>query len=68
MLENIDISRVIENLNGTEITETFYGKELQTCCFQNSKCDKEKNDKLYVKWKKYVNSFNSLINASDRVK
>ena len=58
---------MIENLDGTEITETFYGKELQTCCFKNSKCDKEKNYKLYVKWKRHVNSFNSLINASDRV-
>ena len=48
---------VINDLNGEEITGTFYEKELQ----------KTKGDKLYVKWKGYDNSFNSWINKASLV-
>ena len=53
---------VIDDLNGEEITETFYEKELQKIDqqeFRIEKVIKKKDDKLYVKWKGYDNSFNS---------
>ena len=55
---------VIDDLNGEEITETFYEKELQKIDqqeFRIEKVIKRKGDKLYVKWKGYDNSFNSWI-------
>ena len=55
---------VIDDLNGEEITGTFYEKELQKIDqqeFRIEKVIKEKSDKLYVKWKGYDNSFNSWI-------
>ena len=61
---------VINYLNGEEIIETFYEKELQKKTnqqeFRIEKVIKKKGDKLYVKWKGY-NSFNSWIDKKDLV-
>ena len=60
----------INGLNGEEITESFYEKELQRTNqkeFRLEKILKRKGDKLYVKWKGYDNSFNSWINKKDIV-
>ena len=54
----------INDLNGEEITGTFYEKELQKIDQQEFRTEiviKRKGDKLYVKWKEYNNSFNSWI-------
>ena len=56
---------VISDLNGEEITGSFYEKELQKTNqeeFRIEKILKRKGNKLYVKWKGYDNSFNSWIN------
>ena len=61
---------VIDDLNGEEITGTFYQKELQKIDqqeFRIEKVIKKKGDKLYVKWKGYDNSFNSWIDKKDLV-
>ena len=61
---------VIDDLNGKEITGTFYEKELQKIDqqeFRIEKVIKKKDDKLYVKWKRYDNSFNSWINKKNLV-
>ena len=61
---------VIDDLNGEEITGTFYQKELQKIDekeFRMEKVIKKKGDKLYVKWKGYDNSFNSWIDKKDLV-
>ena len=53
---------VINDLNGEEIIETFYEKELQKNNqqeFRIGKVIRRKGDKLYVKWKGYDSSFNS---------
>ena len=50
---------IISDLNGEEITRTFYKKELQKTNqqeFRIEKVIKEKGDKLYVKWKGLFNS------------
>ena len=55
---------VINDLNGEEIIGTFYEKELQQTNqqeFRIEKIIKKKGGKLYVKWKRYDNSFNSWI-------
>ena len=55
---------VINDLNSEEITGTFYEKELQKTSqeeFRIEKVIRRKEDKLYVKWKGYDNSFNSWI-------
>ena len=55
---------VINDLNGEEITGTFYEKELQKTNqeeFRIEKVIRRKGDKLYVKWKGYNISFNSWI-------
>ena len=62
---------VISDLNGEEITGSFYGKKLQKTSqkeFRIEKVLKRKGDKLYVKWKGYNNSFNSWINKKDLVR
>ena len=54
----------INDLDGEEITGTFYEKELQKTNleeFSIEKVIKRKGDKIYVKWKRYDNSFNSWI-------
>ena len=61
---------VVSDLNGEEITGSFYEKELQKTSqkeFRIEKVLKRKGDKLYVKWKGYDNSFNSWINKKDLV-
>ena len=60
----------INDLNGEEITGSFYKKELQKTNqkqFRIEEILKGKGDKLYVKWKGYDNSFNSWINKKDIV-
>ena len=55
---------VINDLNGEEITGSFYEYELQKTSqekFRIEKVLKRKGDKLYVKWKGYDNRFNSWI-------
>ena len=55
---------VISDLKGKEIVGTFYKKELQKPNqkeFRVEKVIKIKGEKLYVKWKRYDNSFNSWI-------
>ena len=60
-------TNVISDLSGKEIVETFYKKELKKKKKKNSKrgwklkINKEKGDKLYVKWKKYNNSLKNWI-------
>ena len=61
---------VINDLNGEEITGTFYENELQGTKqneFRIEKVIKRKGDKLYVKWKGYDNSFHSWIDKKDIV-
>ena len=61
---------VINDLNGEEITGTFYEKELQITNqeeFRIEKVIKRKGDKIYVKWKGYDNSFNSWIDKASLV-
>ena len=53
---------VINDLNGEEITGSFYEKELEKTNqkeFTIGKIIKRKRDKLYVKWKGYDDRFNS---------
>ena len=60
----------ITDLNGEQITGSFYEKELQKTNqkeFIIEKVLKRKGDQLYVKWKGYENSFNSWINKKDIV-
>ena len=60
---------VINDLNGEEITGSFYEKKLQKTekkkGFRIAKVLKRKGDRLYVKWKGYNNSFNSWIDKKD---
>ena len=61
---------VINDLNGEEITGTFYEKELQKTNqgeFRIEKVIKRKGDKIYVKWKGYNNSFNSWIDKASLI-
>ena len=61
---------VINALNGEEIIGTFYEKELQKTDqkeFRIEKVLKRKDDKLYVKWKGYDNSFNGWIDKKGLV-
>ena len=54
----------ISDLNGEEITGSFYEKELQKTSqkeFRIEKVISRKGDKLYVQWKGYDNRFNSWI-------
>ena len=62
---------IINDLNGEEITGTFYKKELQKTSqeeFRIEKVIKRKSAKIYVKWKGYDNSFNSWIDKNDIIK
>ena len=57
-------SYAISDLNGEEITGSFYEKELQNTSqkeFKIEKVLKRKDGKLYIKWKGYVNSFGNWI-------
>ena len=58
----------ISDLNGKEITGSFYEKELQKTSQKESRIEKvlkKKGDKLYVNWKVHNNLFNSWINKND---
>ena len=55
---------VVSDLNGKNITGSFYEKELQKTSqerFRIAKVLKRKGDKLCVKWKGYNSRFNSWI-------
>ena len=54
---------VINDLNGEEITGTFYEKELQ----KTNEVEFRIEDKLFVKWKGYDNSFNSWVDKASLV-
>ena len=61
---------VINDLYGEEIIGAFYENELQGTSqkeFGIEKVLKKKDDKLYIKWKGYDNSFNSWIDKNDIV-
>ena len=61
---------VSNELNGEEITGIFYEKELQNTNQQDFRIEKvtrKKDDKLYIKWKGYDNSFNSWIDKKGLV-
>ena len=61
----------INDLNGEEIIETFYEKELRKTSqeeFRIEKVIRRKGDKLYVKWKGYDNSFNNWIDKRNLFK
>ena len=61
---------VINDLNGEEIIRIFYEKELQKTNqkeFRTGKVLRKKDDKLYVQWKDFDNSFNSWICKKDLV-
>ena len=61
---------MIIDLNGERFPGSFYEKGLQKTSeekFRIEKVLKRKDDKLYVKWKGYDNSFNSWINKKDLV-
>ena len=62
---------IINDLNGEKIVGSFYEKELQKTNqkeFRIEKVIKRKGNKLYVKWKRYNNSFNSWIDEIDLIK
>ena len=64
------IPYVVSDLNGEEITGSFYEKELQKTSqekFRIEKVLKRKGDKLYVKWKRYDNRFDSWIDKKDLI-
>ena len=63
---------VTSDFKGEEIVETFYEKKLQKANqtkFRIEKVIKIKDDKLFVKWNDYNNSFNinSWIDKKDTV-
>ena len=58
---------VINDLNGEEITGTFYERKTNQEEFKIEKVIKKKGDNIYVKWKGYDNSFNSWIDKKDLV-
>ena len=58
----------ISDLNGEEITRSFFEKVLQKTSQEKFRIEnvlKRKGDKLYVKWKGYDNRFNSWIDKKD---
>ena len=66
----VSLTCVIDDLNGEEITGTFYEKKLQKIEqqeFRIEKVIKQKGDKLCVKWKRYDNSFYSWVDKKDLV-
>ena len=61
---------LISDLNGELIAGSSYQKELQKTSqkeYEIEKVIKRKDDKLYVKWRGYDNSFNSWIDKKDIV-
>ena len=63
--DTVSRTYVISDLNGESITGSFYEKETHKTIQEKlgiEKVLKRRGDKLYVKWKRYNNSFNSWIN------
>ena len=61
---------VISDLNDEDIVGSFHEKELQKTNqkgFRIEKVFKRKENKLYVKWRGYGNSFNSRIDNKNVV-
>ena len=59
---------VINNVNGEGIVGTFSEKELEKVNqaeFKIDKVIKKKCNNLYIKWKRYDNSFNSWIDKNE---
>ena len=59
---------MISDLNGEPITGSFYEKELQKASQERLRIEKvlkRKGDKLYLKWKRCDNSFNTWIDKKD---
>ena len=74
---DINISDVImyklKDMNDKIIEGSFYEKEIQktkntTGEYIIEKIIKTKNNKIYVKWRGYNNSFNSWVNINDIIK
>ena len=62
---------VISDLNGEEITGSFYEKELQKTSQKESRIEKVLKAMwkiLYIKWKEYDNSFDTWIDKKDLMK
>ena len=60
----------INDLSKEQITGTFYENELQRTSqeeFRIEELIRKTGDKLYVKWKRYDNSFNSWTDKKDLV-
>ena len=60
----------INDLSKEQITGTFYENELQRTSQEEFKIEeliRKTGNKLYVKWKRYDNSFNSWIDKKDLV-
>ena len=61
---------VISDISGEEIVGIIYEKELQETNHKGFRVEqviKRKDDKLYVTWKGFHNSFNGWINKEDTV-
>ena len=61
----------LKDLNDEKLDGTFYEQELQKTnltLYVIEKIIKTKNDKLFVKWRGYKNSFNSWIDKKDVIK
>ena len=62
---------IVNDLNDEETIGSFYEKEMQKTSqeeFRIEKVLKKKGNKLYVKWKRYDNSFNSWIGKKDLIR
>ena len=60
----------MEDLNGEEIIETFYGEELEKANQEEFRIEKlinRKSNKLFAKWQGYDDSSNSWIDKKDIV-
>ena len=61
---------VVSDLNGEEVTGSFYEKELRKTSEEKVRIEKvlkRKGDKMYVKWSRYDNRFNSWTNKKDLI-
>ena len=61
---------VISDLNGEEITRSFFEKVLQKTSQEKFRIEnvlKRKGDKLYVKWKGNDNSINIWVDKKDLI-
>ena len=56
---------VSSDLNGEKIVGIFYKKEFQKKIKMNLEYKRQLKEKMYVKWKGYVNSCNSWIDKKD---